>query len=149
MTGKEIDIAVGHFISSSAVKVYEDWLAKRRQPLERSTQNPSQASKSASEPLLGELKPQTITAPSKFVASNILAGDQGDRLSRDNVRNDVYDEREKQRQRKRIEEAEKFKNSKLFTKTDRTREQDVVSCDASQTRSIKVNEPDESTAQAG
>lgn len=131
----------------STIKSYEEWLAKRRQSLERNPQNLPRASKSAEKPLLGELRTQVITGPSKLMASSKLASDQRDRLNRNNARDDVYDEREKQRQMRKAAEAENFKNSELFTKTDRIRERDVASRDASQTRSSKLGEPDESKAQ--
>lgn len=130
----------------SAIKYYEGWLTKKRQLLERSSQNVPRASKSVDKPVLGELKPQAITGPSKLMASNRLAGDQRDRLSHDNPKEEI-DEREIQRQRKKAEEAENFKNSELLTKTDRIKERDFTRRDASQTRSIKLNELDESKTQ--
>jgi hypothetical protein len=130
----------------SAIKYYEGWLTKKRQLLERSSQNVPRASKSVDKPVLGELRPQAITGPSKLMASNRLAGDQRDRLSHDNPKEEI-DEREIQRQRKKAEEAENFKNSELLTKTDRIKERDFTSRDASQTRSIKLNELDESKTQ--
>jgi hypothetical protein len=129
----------------SSIKAYEDWLEKRRQSLERSQQSIARVSKPFDKPEIGG--PQLITGPSKLIGSNKLAGDQRDRPSHDRTRIDVYDEREKQRQRKKAEEAENLKNSELLTKTDRIKERSFISRDASQTRAIKIGEPDENKVQ--
>lgn len=133
---------------TAGIKLYNDWQAKRRQTVERSTQDSPQASISADKSPIGESRSQISTRPSKSVGLSKPAGNQMDRLSRDAAGDDVYDEREIRRQRKKAEEAENLRKSELFAKVDRITEQDTVGRDASQTRSIKLGELDESTTQA-
>lgn len=133
---------------ASGMKLYEKWLGGKQSQSPESITRMPEASKAAGKPQFGEPRPQMGSDPVKSTTLRKAAGDQGARLSRDNAKDDVQDEREKQRQMKKAAEDEILKNPELLTKTDRIKERDVASRDASQARSNKLSEPDESTAQS-
>ncbi|KAH6603973.1 hypothetical protein Trco_007419 [Trichoderma cornu-damae] len=132
----------------SGTKAYDDWLANRRQPVERSTQDLPQASISPGKSLLGEPSSRTSTRPSRYMALSKPAGNQGDRLSGDSAGDGIYDQRELQRQRKKAEEAENLGKPELAARADHIKERDIIGRDASQTRSIKLGGPEEGAAQS-